>query len=106
MAENLRAGLTRTVQWHELTSRLAAGAHLIDVRSPAEHAAGHIPGAVNVPLDVLRDRLDELPAGELIVYCQVGQRGHTAAMLLRRTGREASNLDGGYRTWAAAGGVG
>ena len=106
VAENLRAGLTRTVQWHELTNRLAGGAHLIDVRSPAEHAAGHLPGAVNVPLDVLRDRLDELPAGELIVHCQVGQRGHTAAMLLRRTGREASNLDGGYRTWAAAGGAG
>ncbi|MGC1209776.1 MAG: FAD-dependent oxidoreductase [Micromonospora sp.] len=105
VAENLQVGLTRTVKWHELASRLAAGAHLIDVRSPAEYAAGHIPGSVNVPLDVLRDRLDELPPGELVVYCQVGQRGHTATMLLRGTGLDASNLDGGYRTWAVAAGA-
>lgn len=99
VAENTRTGTTPTVQWHGLDDAVRAGAVLIDVRSPAEHAAGAIPGALNVPLDELRDRLDELPAGPLVVHCQVGLRGHIATRLLRQHGRDVRNLDGGYRTW-------
>ncbi|MFJ8578346.1 FAD-dependent oxidoreductase [Micromonospora sp. NPDC093277] len=102
IAENIRTGTTRTVQWHEVADRVAAGVHLLDVRTAAEHAAGHIRGSLNVPVDELRERLDELPDGELIVYCQLGVRGHTAATLLIGTGRDAANLDGGYRTWSTA----
>ena len=98
-ADNLATGLTGGIQWHELDAALSDGATLIDVRSADEYAAGAIPGSVNVPLDELRDRLGELPAGELIVHCQVGQRGHTAARLLAQTGRAVRNLDGGYLTW-------
>jgi len=101
VADNLRTGATTTIQWHELDDALATGATLIDVRSPDEHAAGAIPGAVNISVDELRDRLHELPDGPLIVHCQVGQRGHTAARILAQHGREVRNLDGGYRTWAA-----
>ncbi|MBD0709172.1 MULTISPECIES: FAD-dependent oxidoreductase [unclassified Streptomyces] len=102
VADNLATGTTRTVQWHELDAALAAGAVLVDVRTPAEHAAGAIPGALNIPLDLLRDRLDELPSGRpLVVHCQVGQRGHTAARLLAQHGHQAANLDGGYLTWQA-----
>lgn len=102
VAENTRTGTTPTVQWHELDDALQAGAALIDVRSATEHASGAIPGARNIPLDELRDRLDELPDGPLVVHCQVGLRGHIATRLLRQHGREVRNLDGGYRTWRDA----
>lgn len=104
IAENLATGTARTLQWHELDASLADGAALIDVRTAAEHARGAIPGALNIPVDELRDRVDEIPASQpLIVHCQVGLRGHTAARLLTQlTGRPAANLDGGYATWAAA----
>lgn len=105
VADNLRSGTTRTVQWHELDAALHAGATLVDVRSEGEHAAGAIPEAINIPVDELRDRLQELPDGPLIVHCQVGQRGHTAARILAQRGRDVRNLDGGYRTWAAGNAV-
>ena len=92
---NIRDG-ERTIQWHEVAD---SGLVLIDVRSPEEFAAGNIPGAINIPVDELRDRLDEIPAGPVIVHCAVGVRGHTAAALLRHYGYDARNLDGGYATW-------
>ena len=101
VADNLAAGTTRALQWHELPAARAAGAVLVDVRSAGEFAAGNIPGAINVPLDELRDRLTELPDAPLIVHCQVGQRGHTAARILSQSGLDVQNLDGGYRTWTA-----
>jgi NADPH-dependent 2,4-dienoyl-CoA reductase/sulfur reductase-like enzyme/rhodanese-related sulfurtransferase len=101
VADNLASGTTRSIQWHELDTEREAGARLIDVRRPDEFAAGHIPGAVNRPLDELRERLDELPDAPLIVHCQVGQRGHTAARLLGQHGFDVRNLDGGYATWLA-----
>ncbi len=102
IADNLRSGDAATIQWHELAAAQAAGESLVDVRTPAEFAAGAIPGAVNVPVDELRERLDELPAGPLVVHCQVGLRGHVASRLLSQHGRQVRNLDGGYATWAAA----
>ncbi len=101
VAENIETGLTKTVQWHQVDEFKMRGAHVIDVRTPGEYAAGNIPGSINVPVDELRERLAELPAGELIVTCAVGVRGHTAAQILKANGREAYNLDGGYRTWAS-----
>lgn len=99
VAENTRTGTTPSLQWHELAAALQGGATLVDVRSPAEFAAGAIPDAVNVPLDELRERFEELPAGPLVVHCQVGLRGHIATRLLLQHGFDARNLDGGYRTW-------
>lgn len=99
VAENSRNGTTPSLQWHELAEAVQQGAALVDVRSPGEFAAGGIPGAINIPLDELRDRLHELPPGPLLVHCQVGQRGHVATRLLLQRGFEARNLDGGYRTW-------
>lgn len=102
VAENVARGVTRTLQWHELDGAVAGGATLIDVRSPGEHAAGGIPGSRNLPLDELRTRHAELPAGQpVVVHCQVGQRGHTAARLLGQLGYDVHNLDGGYLTWSA-----
>jgi NADPH-dependent 2,4-dienoyl-CoA reductase/sulfur reductase-like enzyme/rhodanese-related sulfurtransferase len=101
VAENLADGLVRTVQWHELEQRLHDGATLVDVRTPAEHAAESIPGSLSIELDELRDRLGEIPVGPVIVHCAVGLRAHTAARLLAQRGYDVANLDGGMRTWLA-----
>ena len=73
---------------------------MIDVRTPREFSAGHIPGAVNVPVDDLRSRLGEIPRNrEIAAYCQVGQRGYLATRILRHAGFSASNIGGGYTTY-------
>ena len=60
---------------------------LLDVRTPEEFARGHIPGAVNIPVDELRQRLDEVPRDrEIAAYCQVGQRGYLATRILLQSG--------------------
>ena len=102
LAENILSGLSPTVQWHELADRIDAGSTVIDVRTPTEHAAGHIPGSTNIPVDSLRDQLGSVPRDNVIVYCQVGIRGHTATRLLRGLGFDAVNLDGGYLTWSTS----
>lgn len=99
IAENLISGFTKSVQWDELESRVDKGAVLIDVRSHNEYSKGHIPNALNISVDDLRNRMSEIPSGEIIIYCQVGLRGHTATSLLRGRGFDAANLDGGYQTW-------
>lgn len=102
VAENLATGLSRNIQWHELAAAQEAGATLLDVRTPEEYEAGRIPGAVLLPVDELRDRIDELPEGELVVHCAVGIRAHIAAQILAAAGRPGvRNLDGGYKTWIA-----
>ena len=94
VAENAISGLVETLQWSEV------GEHkLLDVRSKSEFAAGSIPGAINIPVDELRERISEVPTHDVLVLCQVGQRGHTATLLLNELGISAKNLDGGYRTW-------
>lgn len=103
LAENVRSG-ERTLQWDDVGAGDAAQAGpgiLIDVRSPAEYAAGTIPGARNIPIDELRDRHGEIPAGSHTVFCQVGQRGHVATRLLDQLGHDVANLSGGYLTWRA-----
>jgi rhodanese-related sulfurtransferase len=102
MAENVLSGDCDIVDPLDVDSLVAAGWTLVDVRTAEEHANGAIPGSVNVPIDSLRDELDELGTGPLVVYCEVGQRGHTATALMQELGIRARNLDGGYRTWSAA----
>jgi NADPH-dependent 2,4-dienoyl-CoA reductase/sulfur reductase-like enzyme/rhodanese-related sulfurtransferase len=102
VAESRANGSSPAVQWHELDAERARGSLLIDVRNPSEYASGSIPGAVNLPLDELRERIGEIETGRrVIVHCQVGQRGHTATRLLCQRGIDAVNLDGGYHTWRA-----
>ena len=61
---------------------------------------GHIPGAVNIPVDDLRPRLGELPRDrQIAAYCQVGQRGYLATRILRQAGFQAANVGGGYKTY-------
>jgi NADPH-dependent 2,4-dienoyl-CoA reductase/sulfur reductase-like enzyme/rhodanese-related sulfurtransferase len=101
MAENVRNGACDVVEYGELAALTESGWTLIDVRTSEEHERGAIPGSVNLPLDQLREEIDGAE-GPLVVYCEVGQRGHTATSLLHELGIEARNLDGGYRTWVAA----
>ncbi|MCW8329736.1 FAD-dependent oxidoreductase [Photobacterium sp. SDRW27] len=77
---------------------------LLDVRNPAElDKLGTIPGAINIPVDSLRQRLHELPKDkEIVILCQVGLRGNVAYRQLVNNGYKAKNLIGGYRTWIAA----
>jgi NADPH-dependent 2,4-dienoyl-CoA reductase/sulfur reductase-like enzyme/rhodanese-related sulfurtransferase len=73
---------------------------VLDVRTTEEYAAGHLPDAVNIPIDDLRSRLDEVPRDRNIVaYCQVGQRGYLATRILRQAGLPAANIGGGYTTY-------
>jgi NADPH-dependent 2,4-dienoyl-CoA reductase/sulfur reductase-like enzyme/rhodanese-related sulfurtransferase len=101
VGNNVFNGTTPTLQWHELESARAAGAQVIDVRSPHEHGAGHIPDTINIPVDELRDRLGEVQLEDVVVYCAVGQRGHIATQILKANGAKVRNLDGGFLTWAA-----
>ncbi|QTH40544.1 FAD-dependent oxidoreductase [Cohnella sp. LGH] len=99
-AENVLAGLTDVFTTAELVRRDAATTLLIDVRTAMEHANGHIPDSVNIPVDELRGRLQELdPSKEIWVYCQVGLRGYTASRILAQKGFRVRNLTGGYKTW-------
>ena len=101
MAENVLSGESDLAEAGELDELAAQGWSLIDVRTAAEHAAGSIPGSRNVPLDELRDHLGALAGRPVVVYCQVGQRGHTAAALLQEHGVVVRNLDGGWLSWRA-----
>jgi NADPH-dependent 2,4-dienoyl-CoA reductase/sulfur reductase-like enzyme/rhodanese-related sulfurtransferase len=102
VGNNVFTGKTKTIQWNEVEDFTAAGFTLIDVRTPAEHAAGHIPNSINIEVNVLRDHIEELKDKKIVAFCQVGQRGHTASSLLQGYGIETVNLDGGYKTWRVA----
>lgn len=73
---------------HEARRRVEAGATLVDVRTPEEFAAGHLPGAVNLPVDELPQRLGELgsPEKPLVIYCRSGARSTRAERLLKERG--------------------
>ena len=100
IAENLISGLVETAQWNQIDEFVEKGFDLIDVRSTGEFGRGSIPGARNIPVDEIRDRTSELTNKNILVNCQVGQRGHTATMLLKELGFNAVHLDGGYLTWS------
>ena len=92
----------------ELARRLRDGDPLmvLDVRPAAEHAAGHLPGAVSIPVDELRRRLTELPADrEIVAYCRgpYCAFAHEAVAVLREEGFTAKRLEDGLAEWQAAG---
>jgi rhodanese-related sulfurtransferase len=98
------------VEARALRERQAAGDAplVLDVRGPDEYAAGHVAGALNIPLDQLRARLGELPRDrEVVTYCNMRHRGTSrceqAALLLREGGVRAAALEGGYPGWKDAG---
>ena len=100
ISENILSGLLETAQWSQIDEFTGRGFQLVDVRTASEYAAGNIPGALSMPVDEIRTRIAELTYKDVLVNCQVGQRGHTATMLLKELGFNAVNLDGGYLTWS------
>ena len=90
--------------WNEVGSIDGEKGILIDVRAPEEFKLGTIKGALNIPLDELRDRLSEIPADkEIYIFCQVGLRGYLACRILMQKGyRNVKNLSGGYKTYQMA----
>lgn len=102
IATNHLDGDMPLADWEKLDAGL-----LVDVREPHEFEAGHLAGAINLPLSQLRGRHEELPRDrDVTVYCQVGQRGYYATRFLRQNGVRASNLSGGFTTWKALRGAG
>jgi NADPH-dependent 2,4-dienoyl-CoA reductase/sulfur reductase-like enzyme/rhodanese-related sulfurtransferase len=102
LGNNVFTGKTKTIQWDQVDEFVSAGFTLIDVRTPAEHTAGNIPGSRNIEVNVMREHVEDLKDKKIIAFCQVGQRGHTASSLLQGYGIEVVNLDGGYKTWRTA----
>jgi rhodanese-related sulfurtransferase len=77
---------------------------LLDVREPDEWAAGHAPNALHIPMGELAERLSELPAdGNVYVVCRGGGRSARATAYLNANGWDATNVDGGMKSWHAAG---
>jgi len=90
--------------WDEVENIKMDTGLLIDVRAPEEFDLGTIQGAVNIPLDEIRDRLSEIPIDkEIFIFCQVGLRGYLACRILMQKGyKKVKNLSGGYKTYKLA----
>lgn len=96
-AINLLLGQSENIQWHELAAELAKGKVLLDVRKPNELAKGKFKNSQNIPLDDLRERLNELDKkNEYIVSCQSGLRSYNAERILKQEGYKVKNLDGAF----------
>ena len=104
VAEDMITGKTNPVYWRELRDIEMENKFLLDVRTQDEFALGSLPGAVNIPLDELRDRMSELPKGRMIyTFCAVGLRGYLAYRILTQHGFDkVRNLSGGLKTYRAA----
>lgn len=103
-AENALTGRMPVIRWEEARDADPTLYHFLDVRTDSEFSRGHIPGSQNIPLDQLRSRLQEIPAGKkIVVYCQIGLRGYIAGRILLQKGfSEVYNLTGGFLTWRTA----
>lgn len=96
-ATNLLLGQSENIQWHELAAELTKGKVLLDVRNPNELAKGKFKNSQNIPLDDLRERLNELDKKtEYIVSCQSGLRSYNAERILKQEGYKVKNLDGAF----------
>jgi len=102
IAANALRGDAPVAHWTDVPSPLA---YVLDVREPQEFALGHVEGARNIPLQLLRGKMSELPRDkEILVYCAVGQRSYYASRALRLNGFPAKNISGGIRTYRAESG--
>ena len=100
VAENILSGRCRVIQWDEWLQRDPSDLMLLDVRTTEEYRAGHLPNAVNMELDHIREQLDQLPKDkDIVLYCAIGLRAYVAYRILAQNGfTRIANLSGGYRT--------
>lgn len=100
-AENIIENKVSTIQWHEV-DKLDKNAVILDIREEFELATGEMENCINIPLTVLRERLDEIPKDKVIyVTCQVGLRGYLGCRILSQNGFDCANIDGGIKTYLA-----
>ena len=104
VAGNILSGKMQPLYWRELQQAETDNVTLIDVRTPDEYALGTIPGAINIPLDDMRERMSEIPADRPVwLFCGVGLRGYLASNILKSNGyKDVRNLIGGLKTYKAA----
>ena len=104
VAGNIISGAMPVVTWRQISEADRTDTLLLDVRTREEFTFGAIPGAVNIPLDELRGRIDELPHDkDIYIYCAIGLRGYLALKILMGHGfNRVKNLSGGYKTYATA----
>lgn len=102
VAENIMQKRLRVIPWSAV-DQISSDDLLVDVRTAVEYAGGNIPGSINIPVDELRSRLDELdPNKNLFIYCQIGLRGYLAQRILLQNGyQNVQNISGGYKLWSA-----
>ena len=103
-AGNILSGKMTPLYWREMQQADKSQVTLVDVRTPDEYALGTIPGAINIPLDNLRERLADLPENQPVyLFCGVGLRGYLASNILKSKGYpDVRNLIGGLKTYKAA----
>ena len=104
VAGNVLRGDQAVISWDELKALKPNNVQLIDVRTAEEFGLGSIPGARNIDLHQLRERITEISHDKpVVVFCQVGLRGYLASRILKQAGfAQVQNLSGGYKTWAWA----
>ncbi|MCL1937538.1 MAG: DsrE/DsrF/DrsH-like family protein, partial [Candidatus Azobacteroides sp.] len=105
VASNIVTGRMPVVQWREMQTVNPNEVTILDVRTPEETAGGQvIQGSMNIPLDELRERLDEIPQNKPVyIYCAIGLRGYLALQILTQRGfTQVKNLSGGYKTYYTA----
>ena len=99
MAENIETGKVKQFHWDQLPQLPRDGTVLlVDTRTPQEYQLGHAPGFINLPLDDLRQRAQELPKDKPVyLMCQSGLRSYLACRMLSQRGFDCYNFSGGYR---------
>ena len=104
VAEDILTGIVKPVYWRDLRDIRLEHEFLLDVRTPDEFSLGSLPGAINIPLDEIRDRMDEIPKDKPVyVFCAVGLRGYLAYRILVQHGYDkVRNLSGGLKIYKAA----
>ena len=95
-------GTISVTELQQLAAR-RSDAQLVDVRTASEYAAGHVPGAVNIPMEQIEARLADFGAGAVVLICQSGARACLTANLLQASRSDVSVLEGGTNAWAKAG---
>ena len=95
----------KEISVEDLSSVLAAGARLIDVREPDEYSSGHVPGAISIPLGQVPDRIDEccIPGQITYMICRSGARSGNACEFLADRGHDVVNVTGGTMAWMTSG---
>jgi NADPH-dependent 2,4-dienoyl-CoA reductase/sulfur reductase-like enzyme/rhodanese-related sulfurtransferase len=104
VGENILNEMVQIIHWFDVFKRNAGEDYLLDVRTKLEFESGTIEGAKNIPLNELRDRLEEIPRDKrIMIFCAAGLRGYLAARILsQHEFKNVYNLSGGYKTYQIA----